>query len=154
MRTAIAIGIGALPREVFDLSRDVSRWPALLPHYLYVTIQSRDVGRVRVTMSAVRRFGPVAIPVTWQSDNWTDDSDPHDLRLRFVHVAGPTRGMDVTWHIEPSPQGSRVTIVHDFSRPLPIVGSELFPALIDRVFVRAIAGKTLSTFKRLAEKSA
>jgi hypothetical protein len=60
--------------------------------------------------------------------------------------------MDVTWHITPrGTGGSNIAIVHDFARPLPLLGRELFPAVVDRFFVRPIAGQTLATFKRLAE---
>ena len=60
--------------------------------------------------------------------------------------------MDVTWHITPrGATGSNVAIVHDFVRPLPLVGPNLFPGIVDRLFVRPIAGRTLATFKRLAE---
>jgi hypothetical protein len=62
--------------------------------------------------------------------------------------------MDVTWHIRPAPVGSRVTIEHEFSRSLPLVGAEVLPALVDRFFVRQIAGRTLATFKALAERQA
>ncbi len=104
-----------------------------------------------VDMRATRRFGPIGMPVAWRSRTWSEDDDPADLRLRFVHVAGATRGMDVTWHLRPSGNGCRATIEHDFSRPLPLLGPELFPRFIERWFVRPIAGATLSTFKRLAE---
>lgn len=102
-------------------------------------------------MQAIRP-GRVRIPVGWTSEQWSDDSDPDDLRLRFVHVAGFTRGMDVTWHIRPADGGSRVTIVHDFTRALPLLGGDAFPRVVDRLFVRPIAGRTLATFKMLAEK--
>ena len=51
-------------------------------------------------------------------------------RLRFVHVAGATRGMDVTWRIEPRRRGgcTRVAIEHDFAPGFP--GSRPF---VDRV---------------------
>ena len=103
-------------------------------------------------MRAVRHFGPVAIPVGWRSRTWSEASDNDDLRLRFVHVGGPTRGMDVTWHIRPTNAGTcSATIVHDFSRSLPLLGDQLFPHVIDRFFVRPIAGRTLASFKALAE---
>ena len=40
-----------------------------------------------------------AIPVDWRARTWTE---PETRRLRFVHVAGATSGMDVTWRIEPT----------------------------------------------------
>lgn len=151
MRTDISVDIAAPPRTVFELARDITRWPALLPHYRKVTIHSRNGGRVIASMAAVRPVGKSGVPVRWRSEQWSDDSDGEDLRLRFVHIAGATRGMDVTWHIRPTDTGCRVTIEHDFRRPLPLLGDELFPRVVDRLFVRPIAGRTLATFKRLAE---
>jgi ribosome-associated toxin RatA of RatAB toxin-antitoxin module len=152
MRTEVAVEIRAEPATVFDLARGITRWPVLLPHYRSVTIRSRVGARVVAAMRAVRSFGPIAIPVAWVSEQWADDSDPEDLCLRFVHVHGPTRGMDVTWHIRATDSGCRTTIEHDFSRRFPIVGANAFPRLVDRLFVRPIAGRTLATFKTLAEK--
>ena len=60
--------------------------------------------------------------------------------------------MDVTWHITPLADGCNVAIDHAFVRPLPFVGEDAFPRLVDRVFVRPIAGRTLKRFKELAEE--
>lgn len=142
-------------QRVFELARDIARWPTLLPHYRKVTVLSRTESEITAQMSATRPLGPLGIPVGWQTRAWADASIADDLRLRFVHTAGATRGMDVTWHITPRGQdgvdGSHVVIEHDFVRPLPIVGPDLVPSAIDRLFVRPIAGKTLATFNRLAE---
>ncbi len=151
VQSEIGIDVTASSRVVFDLVRDVARWPDLLPHYRKVTVQSHDGEKVRTRMEAVRP-GRVPIPVGWTSEQWSDDSDPADLQLRFMHVTGPTRGMDVTWHIRPASNGSRVTIVHDFVRPLPLLSDDAFARVVDRLLVRPIAGCTLATFKRLAEQ--
>jgi ribosome-associated toxin RatA of RatAB toxin-antitoxin module len=151
VHSEIGIDMTAAPRTVFDMARDVSRWPELLPHYRKVTIRSRDGDRIMATMRAVRPVGPVRLPVWWRTEQWPEATDDSDLRLRFEHVAGATRGMHVTWHIRPTTSGSRVTIEHDFRRHLPLLGDELFPRIVDRLFVRPIAGRTLATFKRLAE---
>ena len=152
MRTSIAIEIAAPARTVFDLARDVVAWPTLLPHYRSVTVRSRNDGALVVDMRAIRRFGPIPFPVGWRSRAWSEHDRDDDLRLRFVHVAGATRGMDVTWHITPRADDScAVSIVHEFERRLPLIGPNVFPRVIDRLFVQPIAGRTLATFKRLAE---
>ena len=114
-------------------------------------------GRALITFVAVRWFGPVPYPVAWRAICWSDPSDPADLQLRFRHVRGLTRGMQVTWHIRRerrAPGGSRVTIEHDFSRTLPgglPLPPDLLPRLVDRWFTRPVASRTLATFATLAE---
>jgi hypothetical protein len=58
--------------------------------------------------------------------------------------------MDVTWRIEPRTGsdggGTHVVISHDFRPRLPG-----FAAFVDWFFTRPIAGRTLATFKALAE---
>ena len=124
MRTSIGIDVAAPPELVFALARDVSRWERLLPHYTRSRSDGRAADGTAVTSFIARRPLPgplgtvgLAIPVTWRSRTWSDAST---LRLRFVHVAGATKGMDVTWTIEPAGTGSRVDIHHDFRRTLPI----------------------------------
>jgi aromatase len=157
LRSEIGIDVNAPPRRVFELASHLERWPELLPHYRRVTVESHDGSRLRARMVAVRRFGPVDVPVSWTAEQWADPADEADLQLRFHHVRGPTRDMHVTWHIRPAPSRAdraRVTIEHVFSRPLPLLGPDAIPAIIDRLFVRPIAGRTLATFKALAERQA
>jgi hypothetical protein len=54
--------------------------------------------------------------------------------------------MDVTWHIATTPDGCRVTIEHDFQPRLAA-----WAVFVDRAFTQPIAGRTLRTFKTLAE---
>ena len=106
-------------------------------------------------MVAIRSFGRLTVPVTWRAEHWPDDSDDDDLRLHFRHVRGVTRGMRVSWHIRPDSQGgTRVILEHAFERGLPLLGRDFLPALVNRLFVRPIAGRTLATFKALAERGA
>jgi hypothetical protein len=86
----------------------------------------------------------LGFPVAWASRTW---NEPEARRLFFDHVAGATRGMHVVWRIEPrGAGGAHVTISHDFAPRVPG-----FAAFVDRFFTRPIAGRTLATFKALAE---
>lgn len=148
MRSVIAVEIAAPPELVFRLARDVRRWPDLLPHYVSVRPIQVDDGGPGLTCRMVARRTLVdalglGLPVIWQARTW---SEPEALRLRFRHVAGPTKGMDVTWRIEPTASGSRVSIEHDFRPRLA-----LYAVVIDRWFIRPIARRTLATFKALGE---
>ncbi len=151
MHSTISTRIAAPPQRVLQLAGDISSWPELLPHYRRVTVHGHRAGRIVAQMVAVRAFGPLPFPVTWRTEQWADSSDPTDLRLRFLHVRGVTKGMDVTWHIRERDGATDVTIEHDFQRGIPLIGRRVLPAFVDRFFTRPIAGRTLATFKRLAE---
>ena len=149
MHSTIAIDVSAPADLVFALARDVTRWERVLPHYARSrTVERRADGALVVDFVA-RRPIPLlgviglALPVTWRARTW---HEPASRRLRFVHVAGATRGMDVTWHIDATAEGCHVAIDHDF-RPRVVP----FAAFVDRAFTRPIAGRTLATFKALAE---
>jgi aromatase len=147
VHTTIDIEINAPAPLVFDLARDVGRWDRLLPHYVRSRVlERRPDGSLVVDFVARRplvRVLGLGLPVAWRSRTW---NEPEVWRLRFSHVAGATRGMDVTWRIEPAAAGCRVSIDHDFQPRLPG-----FAAFVDRWFTRPIAGRTLATFKVLAE---
>jgi ribosome-associated toxin RatA of RatAB toxin-antitoxin module len=156
MHSEIAIRIAAPADLVFSLARDVERWSDLLPHYTRsVAVERRPDGSLVADFIARRPLIGVlglGLPVTWRSRTW---SDPATRHLRFVHLAGATKGMDVTWHIDPAADveiaaagraGCTVTIAHDFAPRVPG-----FARFVDRVFTRPIAGRTLATFKALAE---
>jgi hypothetical protein len=141
------VEVAAPPSLVFRLARDVERWPRLLPHYVRVrAVERRPDGSIVAEMVARRPLVPVlglGLPVAWRSRTWSELAPP---RLRFVHIGGATGGMDVTWRIEPTDMGSRVSIEHDFRPRLP--GWAWF---VDRAFTRPIASRTLATFKAIAE---
>ena len=147
MESSIAIDVAAPPSLVFALARDVRRWPDLLPHYVAVRPSGPvENGVLTARMIARRPLVTVlglGLPVAWRAMSW---NEPDQLRLRFRHISGATRGMDVTWRIEPSEGGCRVTIEHRFSpRIAPWAG------LVNRFFIRPIAARTLATFKAIAE---
>jgi ribosome-associated toxin RatA of RatAB toxin-antitoxin module len=151
MRSSIGIDVAAPPDLVFRLARDVERWPLLLPHYVAARREAvpDEDGRLTVRFVARRPILPVlglGLPVAWRSLTW---SEPDRRRLRFLHRGGATDGMDVTWRIEPvgpDGRGCRVEIEHDFRPRVQGWGW-----LIDRLFTRPIAGRTLATFRALAE---
>jgi hypothetical protein len=84
------------------------------------------------------------LPVAWRSLTW---AEPGTRRLRFLHRGGATNGMDVTWRIEDRPAGrARVEIEHDFRPRVPG-----WAGFIDRFFTRPVAGRTLASFRAIAE---
>ena len=147
MHSEIGIDIAAPPSLVFAVACDVERWEVLLPHYVRSrAIERRPDGSLVADFIARRplvRVLGLGMPVAWRSRTW---NEPATRRIRFIHIAGATRGMDVTWRIEPGGEGTHVVIEHDFRPRVP-----LFARFVDRWFTRPIAGRTLATFKALAE---
>jgi hypothetical protein len=162
MRSRLAIHIDAPPELVFAVVSDPTRWPDLLPHYRRVEVLRpwrQDPGGRRelvaryLAVRPIARFLGVGLPVVWTS---VFVADPVARELHFRHVGGATAGMVVTWQVRDQQGGTRVTLDHLFSRSLPGGGrlrlpGDWYPRLIDRFFVRPIAGRTLATFKALCE---
>ena len=147
MRSSISVDVRAPAGLVFELARDVERWPDLLPHYREVRVEDRHPGgaitaRMLATRDVVRRLG-YGVPVAWRARL---GSDRPTLTLWFRHLGGATKGMDVRWRIEPADDGCRVTIEHDFAPRVPA-----WAEILDRMFVRPIAARTLASFKAIAE---
>lgn len=140
-------------RTMFDLAKKVEDWPAHLSHYRYVKFRERasDGGGI-VEMSADRPFGPVGWPTWWLSEMSVDDGAP---AIRFRHIEGITRGMDVEWTFRSVPGATEVTIVHVWDGPpLPFIGIPAATMVIGPVFIHGIASRTLAGLASAAERQA
>jgi len=140
-------------RTMFDLAKNVEEWPAHLSHYRYVRFRERasDGGGI-VEMSADRPFGPVGWPTWWLSEMSVDDGAP---AIRFRHIEGITKGMDVEWTFRSVPGGTEVMIVHVWDGPpLPIIGIPAATVVIGPVFIHGIASRTLAGLASAAERQA
>ena len=156
MITVDSRAVAAPVDEMFALASAVERWPALLPHYRWVRFSERaaDGGGV-VEMSANRPFGPIGWPTWWRSEMRVYAGDGQPPRIRFRHVGGATRGMDVLWTFAVSPAATTVTILHMWNGPRwPVIGSFAARAVIGPVFVHGIASRTLAGLARVAERAA
>jgi ribosome-associated toxin RatA of RatAB toxin-antitoxin module len=140
-------------RTIFDLARDVERWPDHLAHYRYVKFRERasDGGGI-VEMSADRPFGSVGWPTWWLSEMSVDEGAPS---IRFRHIGGITRGMDVEWTFRAAPGGTNVKIVHAWDGPhLPFIGIPAATLVIGPIFIHGIASRTLAGLATVAERAA
>jgi ribosome-associated toxin RatA of RatAB toxin-antitoxin module len=140
--------------SIFALAADVERWPALLPHYRYVRFTERrsDGGGI-VEMSADRPFGVVRWPTWWRS-RMAVLRAPSSPSIRFTHVAGITRGMEVEWSFADAAGGTHVRIVHLWDGPpVPVVGPRAATWVIGPVFVHGIASRTLAGLAAAAERT-
>jgi ribosome-associated toxin RatA of RatAB toxin-antitoxin module len=136
---------------IFPIVRDVEHWPALLSHYRFVRFRRRDDGGGGlVEMSANRPFGLINWPTWWLSEMAVDESA---RSVRFRHVGGVTRAMDVEWSCTPVSEGTHVRLLHVWDGPRwPLIGVFAATAVIGPVFVHGIASRTLEGLAREAER--
>ena len=153
MRTVDRIRIQAPYARVFAAASSVARWPSILPHYRWVRILGN--GRGLVEMAAWRPFvgGLLKYPTWWVSE-MTIDRPAGEIRYR--HVQGITREMQVVWRLvedgEHSGRGVEVEIVHTWDGPRwPLIGRMAANLVIGPVFIHAIASRTLAGIKQYAE---
>jgi hypothetical protein len=143
--------IAASPARCLQVAADVERWPDILDHYRWVRFRRRDgFGRGLVEMAARRMFGRVAYPVWWVSEMWADETVPV---VRYRHVEGITRGMDVEWRFQDVGDQTRVRIIHDWPRGprWPLIGRTAADRVIGPIFIHHVAGLTLEGVKRAVE---
>ena len=150
MRTVDRLRIQATPAEVFRAASEVERWPEILSHYRYVRMLERRSDGGVVEMSANRPFGPLNWPTWWVSEMWID---PGARQVRYRHIRGITRGMDVVWNVEADGDGASATIVHEWTGPAwPLVRRPAAEWVIGPVFVHGIASRTLAGIARAVSR--
>ena len=151
MRTVDELLVRAPLRRIFEFAREVDRWPEHLPHYRWVRFHKRaSDGGGLVEMAAWRPFGSVRWPTWWTSEMSVSESAPN---VRFRHVAGITKGMEVEWSFAREGDATRVRIVHLWNGPRwPLVGIVAAKTVIGPVFVHGIASRTLAGLAAVAER--
>jgi ribosome-associated toxin RatA of RatAB toxin-antitoxin module len=148
VRTVDRVSIRAPLERVFAVAADVERWPSFLTHYRWVRMLDRGAQRATVEMAAWRPFGVVRYPTWWVSEM---EVVPHQA-VRYRHVQGITRGMDVEWRFVPEARGVVVTVVHQWPGPhWPLIGRLAAEWVIGPVFIHGIASRTLAGVKRHLE---
>lgn len=146
MRTANTVKMSGDLDNIVALAANTERWPVILPHYRWVTLLEGGGDHKTVQMAARRG----RIPVKWQAVQDVERDGPTPI-IRFRHVGGVTKGMDVAWLFTQGPDDVSVTIDHEFTPPWPVVGSLIADHIIGPQFIEAIAAKTLATIKAIVE---
>jgi hypothetical protein len=146
---------------VFEIAADVERWPVHLDHYRFVRFHDRRCdGGGLVEMSANRPFMAANWPTWWTSlmsvtSPGAEKTAGRPPSIRFRHVKGVTRGMEVEWQFEPTRSATLVRIVHVWNGPAwPLIGELAARGVIGPVFVHGIASRTLAGLAHAAERMA
>jgi hypothetical protein len=73
--------------------------------------------------------------------------------IRFHHVGGVTKGMDVEWQFTRRNEFTHVRIVHVWDGPRwPLIGILAARQVIGPVFIHGIASRTLAGLAAVAER--
>jgi ribosome-associated toxin RatA of RatAB toxin-antitoxin module len=157
METVDETTVDAPVEKIFELAKQVDEWPAHLPHYRYVRFRKRSSdGGGLVEMSANRPFEAGAVGInwpTWWLSEMSVSEEPENPSIRFRHVGGITKGMDVEWSFTPRDRGTLVRIVHAWDGPaIPFVGIWAAQLVIGPVFIHGIASRTLAGLAAVAER--
>lgn len=153
MRTVDQRIVRAPLETIFGIAADVERWPEHQAHYRYVRFRERQGRGGTVEMSANRPFGAFNWPTWWLSLMEVRHPGDAPPAIRFRHIGGITRRMEVEWSFEPVTQGTLVTILHLWNGPSwPLISSIAARAVIGPVFVHGIASRTLEGLARAAER--
>ena len=159
-----------LPR-IYQLAADIQDWPAWLPHYQYMRILEQSDAHKVADFGAVRRFGlfevfandsdtglaaqryriGFAFPCRWRA---RQELFPNDMRITYKHIRGITRGMWVEWRLEERGDHVHVTIDHELNYAVPLLGPFFAKYIVGKLFVHAVAGKTLQCLKEKVEAEA
>ena len=149
METVDQVSVRAASERVFAIAVDVEKWPEFLDHYRWVHVLERSSDGCLVEMAAWRPFGPLRYPTWWQSRMRVDREESV---IRYEHVRGVTRGMDVEWKLDAHNDEVRITITHRWTGlPVPLLGAAVANWVIGPVFIHGIASRTLLGIKRKAE---
>lgn len=148
MRTVDGITVRAPLRTVFAVASDVERWPDFLAHYRWVRVLEQADRVKLVEMAAWRPFGVIRYPTWWVSEMRVEP----ERAVRYRHVRGITRGMDVEWRFTPRDGRVDIALVYQWDGPRwPVIGGLAARLVIGPVFIHGIASRTLAGVKRRAE---
>lgn len=140
-------------QTIFEIAADVESWPRHLSHYRYVRFRERIAGGGVVEMSANRPFGPLNWPTWWVSLMEVQQGGATTPSIRFRHIDGITRNMEVEWSFTPVTGGTHVKVLHLWNGPAwPVVSTIAARMVIGPVFIHGIASRTLAGLARAAER--
>ncbi len=130
---------------IFEIASNLSLWPKILPHYRYIHYLARGRDRNVVIMAARRGV----LPISWTSEQVIDRET---MEVRFHHLRAWTKGMDVVWTFQDTPDGVKVEIVHDMRfRIAPL--APLAEPIIGNLFIHPVASRTLRCMKEYVENN-
>ena len=141
------IVITAPTERVYELAKDVERFPEFLPNVQQVTVRERDGARtVSEWVGLVPEFRRT---IKWvEEDMWDDQA----RSCRFRSLSGDWDRYEGVWTFEADGEGTRVKLEIGYDYNVPLIGP-LIRELLRRL-VQRNAEETLEGLRRRAEGEA
>ena len=143
MRLEESIVIDCPPRALYNMIKDVERHADLLPGYT----ESRIIEQKKDSCIVQREAVMAGKKRRWRSEVWFEDGQ----RIHFRQVEGPLHGMHVMWVLEPRPDGTRMSIIHEV-HVVPRWKGWWFERWVAKPAIETTARNVLSAIKISAEK--
>jgi ribosome-associated toxin RatA of RatAB toxin-antitoxin module len=130
--------------EVYRICADIENHPKFIPYFKKCEIIEKDDNHVLVKRTA---------EINGKLQSWLGliNFVEKNTRFRFRQVDGPLKGMTGDWIFESVPEGTMLTITHNISFKMPIIGRFMEIYAANR-FVSKSARNTLESLKENIEK--
>jgi ribosome-associated toxin RatA of RatAB toxin-antitoxin module len=132
---------------IFDLAKQVERFPDIMPDVESVKVLERDGSRtVTEWAGKIKEFNRL---VRWtEEDEWDDRAHT----CRFWLIKGDFDKYEGTWTFEEVPEGTRVHLALEYEYSVPLIGA-IIKALV-RKLMQQNCDQMLAALKQEAEKGA
>ena len=139
------IVVDAAARDVYELAKDMERFPAFMPDVESVVILERDGASIVSRWKTLVEEAPI---------EWTerDDFDDVALRVDYKLIEGDLETFEGSWTFEPGEGGTRVTLGVEYDFGVPTLAELIGPTLHRKV--RENSEMMLAALKREAETAA
>jgi ribosome-associated toxin RatA of RatAB toxin-antitoxin module len=127
---------------VYKLCENIEKFPEFMPHVKKSIITLKQGNKKHVTMSGVIS----GIKSSWASESTTKKNKS----IYYDLLEGSCKVMRGEWVFEKVPEGTKVTIIHDFDLGWPIIGKLLSSTLV-KYWVEKYSRLTLNHIKLEAE---
>lgn len=139
--------VNADPKAVFEIAREVEKFPDFMPDVKSVElIERRDDGYSRSSWVALAKIASINKEVKWVEDEWWDADS---LTSKFEQVEGDYKHYFGDWSFTETENGTRVKLTVDFDLGLPLIGP-MIVKLLDKLTL-ANLDSMLKAIKERAE---
>lgn len=118
----VSILVNSSPQAVYDLAKEMERYPDFMPDVESITVVERGADRT-VTEWVTNVEG---IPICWKEEDIFDDAA---TTISYRLIEGDLDKFEGAWTFEPKDGGTRVTLTVDFDFGMPTLADLLGPIL-------------------------